>query len=94
MDMPRMGSGPTPTTCKKQKGTQLESDVKHYVNEFDSGGTRWMASLVRLFRYHYYTVEQVSHTTAVIGVGSGTKDLGQSTAYTKVRCGTFFSLES
>ena len=90
MYISRMGSkypGPTPTTDKKQ----LEKDIKHYI-KLGSAGTLRIASLVRLFRYHYFTVEQVSHTMAVIGVGSGTKDLGQSTDHAKVRSGTFFSL--
>ena len=43
-----------------------------------------------VFRYHYSTMEQVSHTMAVIGVRSGTEDLGQSVEYTNVHSGNLF----
>ena len=74
MDIPRMGSKwpePTPTTGKKQ----LEKDIKHY-GKLGSAGTRWMASLVRLFSlsiFHRGTslTYHSSHWSGVRNEGSG-----------------------
>jgi len=43
-----------------------------------------------IFRYHYITMNQDSYSMAVIGVGSGTKDLGQFIECTKVRLRRYF----
>ena len=91
LDIPRMGSkypGPTPTAGKKQKKKPNWKRIsKHYV-KIGSGGTLDpLADGVlgsSVYRNHYFTLGYVSHPMAVIGVGSGTKDLGQFLECTKV----------
>ena len=91
LDTPRMRSkypGPTPTTGKKQKNKPNWKRISKQYVKIGSGGTLDpLADGVlgsSIFRYHYFTLEQDSHTMAVIGVGSATKDLGQFIECTKV----------
>ena len=101
LDMPRMGSKypePTPTTGKKQKNKPNWKRISKRYVKLGSGGTLDpLADGVlgsSVFCCHYFTVEQVSHTMAVIGVGSGTKDLGQFIQCTKVHSEKKLSLAS
>ena len=97
LDKTRMGSkypGATPTTDKKQKKKPNWKKISKRYVKLGSGGTLDpLADGVlgsSVFRYHYFTMEQVSHTMAVIGVGSGTKALGQFIECTKVHSGKNF----
>ena len=93
MDIPRMGlkyPGPTSTTGKKQKKKPNWKRISSIISSSALGERSGWRPWFVCFCCHYFTVERVSHTTAVIGGGSGTKELGQSIEYTKVYSGNLF----
>ena len=72
MDIPRMGSkypGPTPTTGKKQMKKPNRKRISSVMSSSALGNAADGVVGSSGFGYYYFTVKQVSHTMAVIGVG-------------------------